>query len=143
MAIYLPRDPLVDDPTHFDLDPLFPRVSDTAGTLEYFAERGLPAPDWLIQQYEADGLDSTHAYALVAQALTSGDDAELAAAIEAAEARHLVLLAARARITLAQRTGDRAPLDRARPVLEQLGDRQFLRRLEEVEATLKRSAGAE
>jgi hypothetical protein len=98
-------------------------VSDTYFALEYFAERGLPAPDWLIQKYQADPLDSTKEYALVAQALTSGDDAELAAAIEAAEARHLVPLAARARITL-----------------EQLGDRQFLRRLEEVEAALKGSA---
>jgi hypothetical protein len=100
-------------------------------------------PDWLIQQYQAIGLDSAHAYAVVAQALTTGDDAELAAAIEAAEARHLIPLAARMRIVLAQRTGDRAPLDRARPVLEQLGDRQFLRRLEEVEAALTGSAGAE
>jgi class 3 adenylate cyclase len=130
---------LADDPTGFELDPKFPRLWGAALTLEYFAERGLPAPDWLIQKYLALGNDSAHAYALVAQALTSGDDAQLAAAIEAAEARHLVPLAARARITLAQRTGDPAPLDRARIVLEQLGDRQFLRQLEEVAAALKGS----
>jgi hypothetical protein len=41
------------------------------------------------------------------------------------------------RIVLAQRTSDRAQLERARPVLERLGDRQFLRRLEEVAATLR------
>jgi hypothetical protein len=134
---------LADDPTRFDLDPMFPRASVPAWTLEYFAERGLPAPDWLIQHYQAVGFDSAYAYALVAQALTSGDDIQLAAAIAAAEARHLVPLAARARITLAQRTGDRALLERARLVLEALGDRQFLRRLEEVEAALKRSAEAE
>jgi hypothetical protein len=119
---------------------MFPRASNTYFALEYFAERGLPAPDWLIQKYQADPLDSTKEYALVAQAVTSGDDAQLAAAIEAAEARHLVPLAARARIVLAQRTGDRAQLERARLVLERLGDRQFLRRLEEVAAALKGSA---
>jgi hypothetical protein len=41
------------------------------------------------------------------------------------------------RIVLAQLTGERAQLDRARPVLERLGDRQFLRRLEEVRSALK------
>jgi hypothetical protein len=81
-------------------------------------------------------------YILVAQALTAGDDVELAAAIAAAEAAHLVPLAARARITLAQHTGDRALLEGARLALEQLGDRQFLRRLEEVAAALMGSAEA-
>jgi class 3 adenylate cyclase/tetratricopeptide (TPR) repeat protein len=130
---------LADDPARFELDPMFPRASNTYFALEYFAERGLPAPDWLIQQYQADPLDSIKEYGLVAQAATSGDDAQLAAAIEAAEARHLVPLSARARIVLAQHTGDRAQLERARLVLEALGDRQFLRRLEEVAAALKRS----
>jgi hypothetical protein len=41
------------------------------------------------------------------------------------------------RIVLAQMTGDPAPLAQARPVLERLQDRQFLRRLEEVTATLQ------
>jgi hypothetical protein len=40
------------------------------------------------------------------------------------------------RIVLAQRTRDRTPLEQARPVLERLGDRQFLRRLEEVQGAL-------
>src|SRR5262249_19024472 len=132
-----------DDPARFELDPMFPHAQDVPLVLEYFIERGLPAPDWLIQKYQADGLDSYHAYAVVAQALTSGDDAQLAAAIEAAEARHLVPLAARARIVRAQRTGDRAQLDRARLVLEALGDRQFLHRLEEVADALTGSAEAE
>jgi hypothetical protein len=42
----------------------------------------------------------------------------------------------RERFVLAQRTGDRSHLERARPVLELLGDRQFLQRLEEVAAML-------
>jgi class 3 adenylate cyclase len=72
----------------------------------------------------------------VAQALASGDNALLAAAIEEAEAQVLVPHAARMRIVLAQRTRDPAPLERARPVLQRLGDRQFLRRLEEVRGAL-------
>jgi class 3 adenylate cyclase len=132
---------LADDPTRFGLDPMRPRAPQTTSwALEYFTERGLPSPDWLIQQYQDVGLDSSYTYALVARALTSGDNSQLAAAIETAEARHMAPLAARMRIILAQRTGDVAPLERARPVLESLGDRQFLRRLEEVEAALQRSA---
>jgi hypothetical protein len=44
----------------------------------------------------------------------------------------MIAQAARLRIVLAQRTGDRTQLERARLLLEQIGDRQFLRRLEEV-----------
>jgi hypothetical protein len=46
------------------------------------------------------------------------------------------------RIVLAQRLGDPTPLARAQPVLERLGDRQFLRRLEEVQRALTGSAQA-
>jgi hypothetical protein len=68
--------------------------------------------------------------------LTSGETRRLAAAIDAAEARHLIVHAARMRIALAQRMGDASQLKRARPVLERLGDRQFLWRLEEVQRAL-------
>jgi hypothetical protein len=54
--------------------------------------------------------------------------------IDDAEAHGLIPHAARMRIVLAQRTGDRAQLERARPVLERLGDKQFLRKLEAVVA---------
>jgi hypothetical protein len=40
------------------------------------------------------------------------------------------------RIILAQRTGDRAQLERARAALERLDDRLFLRKLEAVAAAL-------
>jgi hypothetical protein len=76
----------------------------------------------------------------IAEALAADDDALLAAAIDDAEARGLVPHAARMRIVLAQRTGDRSQLERARSVLERLGDRQFLRRLEEVQSALAESA---
>jgi class 3 adenylate cyclase len=72
----------------------------------------------------------------VAQALATGDDARLAEAIDEAEAHGLVPHAARMRIVLAQLTGDASQLNCARPALERLGDRQFLRRLAEVEAAL-------
>jgi class 3 adenylate cyclase len=72
----------------------------------------------------------------IAEALAAGDDAQLAAAIDEAEAHGLVPHAARMRVVLAQRTGDDEQLERARPVLERLGDRQFLRRLEEVRGAL-------
>jgi hypothetical protein len=41
------------------------------------------------------------------------------------------------RIVLAQRSGDPTQLERARPVLERLGDRQFLRRLHDTAAALQ------
>lgn len=73
----------------------------------------------------------------ISRALAAGDDARLAAAIEDAEAHGLIPHAARMRVVLAQRTGDRTQLERARPVLEGLDDRQFLRRLAEAAASLE------
>ena len=72
----------------------------------------------------------------LAEALAQGNDAPLSEAIEKAEASGLIAQVARMRIVLAQRTGDRSELERARPVLEGLGDRQFLRRLEKISAEL-------
>jgi hypothetical protein len=85
---------------------------------------------------ETDHLDALCRAVAIAEALVAGDDARLEAAIEDAEAHGLVPHAARMRIVLAQRTGDPLPLERARPVLEALGDRQFLRRLAEVAEAL-------
>lgn len=72
----------------------------------------------------------------IAQARMDQDYERLARAIDDLDALKLVVYAARMRIVLAQHTGDRQQLQRARPVLERLEDRQFLRRLEEVEASL-------
>ncbi len=69
----------------------------------------------------------------IARALASNDNDALARLIEELERRNRIVEAARMRIVLAQRTGDRSHLERARPVLERLQDRRFLRRLEEVE----------
>jgi class 3 adenylate cyclase len=129
-----------DDSTRFGLDGL---DQSTGGgqwiwVLLYLAEHNLPAPGWLIEAATAwrFGGILTDALVEITEALASGDTARLAAAIDAAEARRLVVHAARMRIVLAQRTGDHTPLARARAVLEALGDRQFLRRLEEVQAGL-------
>ncbi len=75
-------------------------------------------------------------YCDIAQALADDDNVQLAQAIDAAEAYHLIVHATRMRIVLAQRTGKRTHLERARTVLEPLQDRQFLRRLEEVKMML-------
>jgi hypothetical protein len=72
----------------------------------------------------------------IAQALLVEDHGRLATAIDEAETHGLIPHAARMRIVLAQRTSDQTQLERARPVLERLGDRRSLRRLEEIAATL-------
>lgn len=81
--------------------------------------------------------DAFQCWYAIARALADDDNARLAAAIDTAEAHHLAPHAARMRVTLAQRAHDRAQLDLARPALERLGDALFLRKLEEVAATLE------
>ncbi|HZR44331.1 MAG TPA: adenylate/guanylate cyclase domain-containing protein [Ktedonobacteraceae bacterium] len=73
----------------------------------------------------------------VSLALEQDDNSLLAQAIDRAEANKFIVHAARMRIVLAQRTGDRSQLERARPVLQRLGDRMHLRKLEEVEQGIK------
>ncbi len=73
----------------------------------------------------------------IARALKSDDNEQLSEAIDGAENAQLIVHAARMRIVLAQRTGDRSQLDRAREVLERIQDRRFLRRLAEVEGVIK------
>jgi hypothetical protein len=109
--------------------------------ITFLSERGVPwRPDLLrFARETADRSreDIVVRTVAVAEALAAGDDAWLAAAIKDAEAHGLISHAARMRIVLAQRTGDRDYLELARPVLERLGDRQFLRRLEEAQAALQ------
>ncbi|MGO8948919.1 MAG: hypothetical protein ACLQUY_14975, partial [Ktedonobacterales bacterium] len=69
----------------------------------------------------------------IATAIADDDDAHLATAIGDADSGQNIVHAARMRIILAQRTMDRAQLEGARPVLERLGDRRHLGKLEEVE----------
>jgi hypothetical protein len=76
----------------------------------------------------------------VSRALSSGNVDLLAQAIDRAEKRGLIPHAARMRIVLGEMTGDPGPLGMARSVLERLEDRQFLRRLGEVEAAMERAS---
>ena len=105
----------------------------------FFNERGKPLFHDLLQAISDADLPKSALgdLAEISLALKQNDNARLARAIEAAEAHQLVPHAARMRIVLAQRMGDPAPLQLARPALERLGDRQFLRRLEEVEESLR------
>ncbi len=101
-------------------------------------EHGQPATRDLIARVRTAvrPYDSYGPHAAIAEALADGDNDALAVAIDEAERHNLVVHAARLRIVLAQRTHDRAPLDRARPTFERLRDRVSLRRLAEVEASI-------
>jgi hypothetical protein len=107
----------------------------------FLSERGVPLPRAIFERFaaipRAGHVDYLQRIVAIAQALADQDDERLAAAIETAEAHGLVPHAARMRIFLAQRTGDFSHLALARPVLERLSDRQFLRRLDEVAAALR------
>jgi hypothetical protein len=106
----------------------------------FLNERGVSAPSAFLNDTQAraraEKIDPHVRTVHIAQALAAADHACLARAIDDAEAHGLIPHAARMRIVLAQRTDDRTQLERARRALEQLGDRQFLRRLERVAAVL-------
>ncbi len=105
--------------------------------LVFLNERGLPVDEAVIQAAETIPwkFDSYKHYIAIARGRLAGAEA-WAAALDEAERHQLVVETARARIALAQQTGDRAQLARARAILEPLGDRQFLRRADEVAAAL-------
>ena len=110
--------------------------SGVAGLLiSMYSEAGLQAP----QKFMLGGVfqnDMTTWCIQIAQSLIDNDNTRLAQAIDDAEAHDLVVHAARMRVVLAQRTGERAQLERARSVLERLQDRFYLRKLEEVETAI-------
>jgi class 3 adenylate cyclase/tetratricopeptide (TPR) repeat protein len=129
---------LEDDPGRIDYDP----SNGDWGTniLMLFNEHGVHAPAVLIAQ-EHDWLSWASSVLRsrcveIAEALTAEDLARLAAAIDETEAAGLLTHAARMRVVLAQRTGDRAQLERAGSVLERLEDRRSLRRLAEIAVAL-------
>lgn len=110
--------------------------SGVAGVLiSMYSESGLQPP----QKFMQGGVfqnDMTTWCMQIAQALLDNDNTRLAQAIDDAEAHQLIVHAARMRVVLAQRTGDRSQLERARTVLERLQDRYYLRKLEEVETEI-------
>jgi tetratricopeptide (TPR) repeat protein len=130
-----------DDPASLDLDPAQRRFYIVFLGLMFLSDRGLSAPPALLDFAGAWArgwqVDMALRCVEIADALAAGDAARLAQAIELAEAHGLVPHAARLQIVLAERTGDRAHLERARHVLQRLGDRQFLRRLEALSSSLE------
>jgi len=127
-----------DDPRYLDFEP----TSDewTFPMLMFLTDRGIHAPRELIARlralYSSLPVDQCIRLVEIAEALANSDIVRLTKAIDEAEAHGLIAPAARMRIVLARRTGDWTQLEHARLVLEQLGDRQFLRRLEEVAVAL-------
>ncbi|MGH2494588.1 MAG: ATP-binding protein [Ktedonobacteraceae bacterium] len=103
--------------------------------ISLYSESSLQAPQKFMQGVVFQN-DMTTWCVNIAQALIDNDNAQLAQAIDDAEAHHLMVHAARMRVVLAQRTGDRSQLERARVVLESLQDRHYLRKLEEVETEI-------
>jgi len=112
--------------------------------LAFYNEHGIPVPEAFVEQLHDPGWRHVAAldYLAIAEALAADDNEKLAEAIDKAEEHHLIVHAARMRIVLAQRTRDKAHLEKARQVLEKLGDRHFLSRLQEVEAALASHAAA-
>ena len=106
--------------------------------LVFCSEHGKPVPDTLIQRVRSNHWcdQEDFLYCDIAETLANGNNVGLARAIDAAEEYQLIVHAARMRIVLAQRTGDRIQLECARKVLEPLQDRRSLRRLKEVETML-------
>ncbi len=104
-----------------------------------FSEHEQDPPPILMQRKDRFTMDMNIWALQITQALKDGDNEALAQAIEDAEQHQLVVHAARMRIVLANRTGSPQPLEQARPVLERLEDRFFLRRLHEVEARIRQA----
>ncbi|HET9921402.1 MAG TPA: adenylate/guanylate cyclase domain-containing protein [Ktedonobacteraceae bacterium] len=121
------------EPGKFDLEHI--GVGVPGLFLSFFSEAGLPPPPKLMQESVFQN-DMTIRCRQIAQALLDDDNVALSSAIDDAEAHGLIVHATRMRVVLAQRTHDRSQLDRARPTLERLTDRLFLRRLQEVEAAI-------
>jgi class 3 adenylate cyclase len=103
-----------------------------------YNEHGIPLPHFTLSRYDSLLLYESSPYHVleINRALANGDTTKLERAIEKVEASHRIVHAARMQLVLAQRTGDPTHLERARPVLEQLGDRRTLRALEQVRAAL-------
>jgi len=127
-----------DDPRKLILDPSSPG-NHFPTTLMFVSEHGVHAPRELLDAAGAQAPlwgDWLTRLVRIAEALEAGDPVRLADAIDDAERYGLIVHATRMRIILAQMTGDPVPLEQARPVLERLEDRQYMRRLEEVAASL-------
>jgi tetratricopeptide (TPR) repeat protein len=138
---------LADDPGRLDLDQegefWHRSVTNPIKALGFMflSERGVVLPKRVLEDVTSNALTGNVAPIVQAvqtsRALSAKDPAELAQAIDRLAAHGFIPHAARMRIILAEMTGDSAPLEQARSVLERLEDRQFLRRMEEVTASFQ------
>ena len=103
-----------------------------------YNEHGLSAPPVSLSERDSHVLHGSapHWVLEINRALRDGDSVRLERAINEVEASHRIVHAARMRIILAQRTGDRSHLKHAREVFRLLGDRRSLRKLKEIEVAL-------
>ncbi|GCE15975.1 adenylate/guanylate cyclase domain-containing protein [Tengunoibacter tsumagoiensis] len=99
--------------------------------LLFFNEHRQPLPAETLAKFNLSN-EGNRSLKEIAMAIQANDNLRLACAIDAVEAASLVPHAARMRVVLAEQNGDMHQLQLARPVLEHLGDRQFLRRLKAV-----------
>ena len=114
------------------------RGSDVAAlAIMFFSEYEQCPPEELFKRGDYYKDDLTLRAVNIARALSANDNAALERVIDEAEEHQLIVHAAHMRIVLARRTGDPRHLARARPALERLGDKLFLRRLHEVEEMLQ------
>ena len=128
---------IADDPGKLTLSPSQLGVQ-SAGVISLLNHRGVVSSPELIEEARKTYFERKENALVIniAQALASNENEALAQFIEEQERCNHIVEAARMRIVLAERTGERSHLERARPVLERLQDRRFLRRLEEVEGSL-------
>ncbi|HEX9035885.1 MAG TPA: adenylate/guanylate cyclase domain-containing protein [Ktedonobacterales bacterium] len=125
----------VSTPDDLDLLPSYTSL------IRFLSEHGRPVPERMLELIARGRMmrtvDNVKRWHQIARALADNDNDRLAAAINDAEAHGLAPHAARMRVVLAQRTGQRVHLARARSALKRLGDTLFLSKLEAVEASLR------
>jgi hypothetical protein len=138
---------LQDDPQLMPVEPLRRDYLHLLYRLRLYSEHDLSAPEPLLSSADQLQRESRSAllapYLAIAQALATRNLQALEQAIDEAEAAGHSVHAARMRLVLAQRSSDRQQTERARPVLERLGDRRALRRLAEIDHLLARPVPAE
>ncbi len=135
---------LSDEVPRVEALPYYKHCEVQLAALAFYNEHEVLIPHTAIEHLYKPGwnYDATRYYLAIRDALAAEDNERLERAIDDAEAHQLIVHAARMRIVLARRTKNKALLEKARPVLERLGDNRSLCLLREVAAALARHAAA-
>jgi len=135
---------LSDEIPRVEVLPYYKHCEVQLAALAFYNEHEVLIPRTAIEHLYRPGWNyaATRYHLAIMEALAANDNEKLAQAIDDAEAHQLIVHAARMRIVLARRTKNKAPLEKARPVLERLGDSRSLCLLREVAAALARHAAA-